>query len=294
MTNVYEIIRQIPVDQRNHLIPPGTILTVLRGSLSHGTHVEKTEKDSIDDVDIMSVYIREPEFYLGLPSVARGKDIKIDEWDAANYELRHFCSLLARGNPNVVSALWVKADHSVATMAGLELVHAREHFLSKRLYHSFAGYAHGQLQRMTSFKDVHNTCGCEGEFHSAQCVENLSHGRGSQKRFATGYMGEKRKALVAKHGFDAKNAAHAIRLLKMAIDIFEKGIVIVDRTGIDAEEIMKIKKGEVSLPEIQAMSASLLERLKVSAEKSDLPEEPDTKRINKILIKILTNSITTT
>jgi hypothetical protein len=44
-----------------------------------------------------------------------------------------------------------------------------------------------------------------------------------------GYMGEKRKELVLEHGYDSKNAAHCVRLLRMAKEIFETGGMTVYR-----------------------------------------------------------------
>lgn len=284
MTCLQEILNSIPATDYHKLVPKSSILTVLRGSLSHGTHVPP-EEGGIDDIDLMSVFIEKPEFYLGLPQTMKGQDIKIGAFDTANYEFRHFMQLVAQGNPNVISALFTKERKVDAQ--GQKIIDNRNLFLTKRLYHSFAGYAHGQIVRMESFKDVENTCGCTGEFHAAQCQENLAAGRGSQKRFATGFMGEKRKGLVAKHGYDCKNAAHAIRLLSMAVGLFRTGELIVDRTGIDAQTLIDIKTGKWSLAGVKKVAEDLFAEMKDAKENSKLPEEPDKDKINSLMISTL-------
>lgn len=57
-------------------------------------------------------------------------------------------------------------------------------------------------------------------------------------------MGERRKALVRRHGYDTKNAAHLIRLLRMGIEFLQSGELLVDRSGHDAGELLAIKRGE--------------------------------------------------
>ena len=58
-----------------------------------------------------------------------------------------------------------------------------------------------------------------------------------------GYLGDKRKQLVLEHGYDSKNAAHLIRLLRMCKEFLATGEMIVFRP--DAAELLDIKKGQV-------------------------------------------------
>jgi len=52
-------------------------------------------------------------------------------------------------NPNAVPLLWLNPAHyEVMTPAGKMLVDNRTLFDSKKAYHTFSGYAHGQLQKM--------------------------------------------------------------------------------------------------------------------------------------------------
>lgn len=52
-----------------------------------------------------------------------------------------------------------------------------------------------------------------------------------------------RAELEARYGYDTKHGAHLIRLLRMGIEILETGEVHVDRTRIDAEELIEIRNG---------------------------------------------------
>jgi len=52
-------------------------------------------------------------------------------------------------------------------------------------------------------------------------------------------MGAKRKSLVEKFGYDTKNAAHLILLLRMGIEFLSVGVLHVKRH--DAQELLEIK-----------------------------------------------------
>lgn len=51
-------------------------------------------------------------------------------------------------------------------------------------------------------------------------------------------MGQKRRELVRRVGYDAKNAAHLIRLLRMGIEFLTEGTLHVERA--DATELLDI------------------------------------------------------
>jgi hypothetical protein len=100
-----------------------------------------------------------------------------------------------------------------------------------------------------------------------------------------GYLGDKRKHLVLEHGYDAKNAAHCIRLLRMAGEYLRTGEMIVFRP--DAEELLEIKRGRWALPRIKAHADELMIRMREAREHSPLPEEPDRDRAERLLIHLL-------
>jgi predicted nucleotidyltransferase len=79
----------------------GLISLCWRGSVAHGMYVPKSDPDSIDDKDVLGVYIGPREHYLGF-----GRKTVYEkwegEWDSVFYELRQFIGLLLNCNPNVL------------------------------------------------------------------------------------------------------------------------------------------------------------------------------------------------
>src|SRR5215510_15230758 len=138
-------------EQAADLLPDGIILLGYRGSIAHNMYIPSTDPDSIDDKDLMGVFVAPIEHYIGFGR----EDVKerfIGEWDAVSYEVRKFIKLLAKCNPNVLSLLWLSNDHIIYEHPlGEKLRANRQIFVSKAAYHSFIGYAHGQFKRMTHF-----------------------------------------------------------------------------------------------------------------------------------------------
>lgn len=231
------------------------ILLGYRGSVAHGMYVPNSDPNSIDDIDLMGVCVPPIDYYYGLHQYgSRGtKEITQDPYDVVVYEARKMISLLAQGNPNVLSMLWLDS-YLKNSDAGQMLIDSRHIFMAKHVYHSFIGYAHGQMKRMTRFE--HN-----------------------------GYMGEKRKQLVAKHGYDTKNAAHLIRLLRMGIEAMQTGKLQVVRP--DAEELLSIKHGAFSLDEVQAMADDLFNQCRDAKDNSPLPDKPDMEAINQLCVEMI-------
>lgn len=274
--------------ERAALIPLRPILIVYRGSIAHGTYLAPTEASGIDDVDLMGVYIPGLEHYFGHPRTMTGLDKKIREYDMAAYEFRHFCSLLLKGNPNVLSMLWTADKHRLLVAPEAQrLIDNREMFLSRVVYHSFSGYAYSQLKRMTAITGATEGC-CAGEkFHDETCPLRETLGRGSSKKFATGFMGAKRKGLVERFGYDCKNAAHLIRLLRMGIETLRERTIYTDRTDIDAAQLIEIKTGQWPVERVNAEAERLFAEMKAARDETTLPETADMGRVEDLMVDIL-------
>jgi hypothetical protein len=102
-------------------------------------------------------------------------------------------------------------------------------------------------------------------------------------------MGAKRKAIVEKNGYDTKNASHLIRLLRTGIEFLDTGRVNVFRQ--DAEELMAIKRGEWTLEEVKRESNRLFGEASLARARSNLPEKPDYKTAERILIDLTKASL---
>lgn len=241
-------------EETEKVVPPKTIILGYMGSIAHGTHVPSTEPDSIDDRDLMGVCIAPEAVYFGLRKFEQ-REVKYKEWDSVVYEIGKFFRLLLKQNPNVLGLLWLSETNycHVAPAGGL-IIENRGLFTSKEAYHSFSGYAHGQLHRMT-----------HGAFN--------------------GYMGEKRKRLVKRYGYDCKNAAHLIRLLRMGIEYLTDGTLRVFRE--DAPELKEIKTGKWTLERVQREAEELFKLAREAYIHSPLPPKPDFDKAEDLLIHIL-------
>jgi predicted nucleotidyltransferase len=235
------------------LLPPNVILLGYRGSIAHGMYLDPDHPESVDDKDIMGVCFGARETYLGLEAFEQ-RQVQLREWDSVCYEIRKYVRLLENGNPNVLSLLWLEDHHYIYRDAwGYKLIAHRDLFNSKRIYHSFIGYAYGQVKKM----------------------EHAS---------VNGYMGSKRKALVEKYGYDCKNAAHAIRLLRMGVEFLKEGEFHVFRK--DARQLVDIKTGKWTLDQVKKEAEHQFRRIESAYDDCKLPKTPDRKKINELVMEI--------
>lgn len=244
-------------------ISNGTILLGYRGSISHGTYRPSTESNSIDDIDYMGIVIPGKEHYLGLKEWSNHgtRELFEGEIDLCEYELKKFIGLLLKCNPNVHCMLFLKPEHYLILKdAGKKLIDRRDEFATKYAYHSYCGYANGQLKKMESIA-------------------------------FQGYLGDKRRELVKKHGYDTKNAAHCIRILRLGIEFLKTGQMQVDRTDIDREEILSIKDGAWSTDRVVREASILVEEAREAYESSNLPERPNFNAANKICQEIIEETL---
>ena len=228
-----------------------TILAGYIGSHSHGTYIPP-KKGGIDDKDVMGICIPPKQFYLGLEKFEQ-IDTWVEEYDIVIYEFRKFVTLLLKCNPNVLGLLWLpETCYIKRTDLGNLLIQNRDIFSSKLAYKSFTGYAYSQLSKMEKYQ-------------------------------TNGFLGAKRKELIDKFGYDTKNASHLIRLLRTGIEFLASGQLNVFRE--DAQQLIAIKKGEYSLERVQAMAEDLFKVAQDAFIHSKLPEQPNRKKAQEILVK---------
>lgn len=107
------------------------------------------------------------------------------------------------------------------------------------------------------------------------------------KSFSGYAMSQLRKmqASYAKTGaYDTKNAMHLVRLMRMGVEILRDGEVNVVRP--DADYLISIRYGEVSLDQVVAEHDALYQRMEILREASLLPDGPDYHAINAVAISI--------
>lgn len=292
-------------------LPSSTIhLLGYVGSISHGTHTPSEDPASIDDVDLMGIVIPPPERVLG--GTAEWEHVVIQEGviDAVFYSLRKASGLLMKANPNIVGLLWLDPTfYPIRTGIGQQLIVRRDLFATTACYHSFIGYAYGQLHRMEAFdtsrmdeyewltgrliqfypirevleadamKLAHIIRALDGTLNADQ----VHRFRSLHKQYFSGYMGEKRKKIVREKGYDTKNAAHLIRLMRMCCEFLVTGRLVVNRAGLDAEELKAIKRGDWSIAEVKAEAESLFARAKDLRASATLPERSDPEAVARLV-----------
>ncbi len=233
------------------------ILLAYRGSIAHGTYEPSSEPGSIDDKDAIGVAVPGLDHYIGQRQFGSRGTVEIvsDPWDIVIYEARKAIHLLAKGNPNILAMLWLPPELYIQVEpAGQRLIDSRDLFATRSTFHPLMGYARSQLTKME---------------------------RGAFK----GYMGEKRKRLVAQHGYDTKNAAHLIRLLRMGVEFMRDGELQVRRP--DAPELLAIKHGEWTLEQVKVEAERLSRRAEDAHAASTLPGKPDPDAINSLTVAVI-------
>jgi len=248
-------MKNLTPELKAELFPDNLLMMGYRGSIAHNMYVPNTDPNSIDDVDLMGVFMGPPSHYIGLKHIKETKEKFIGKYDVVSYEFLKFVRMLINSNPNVIGMLWLRENHYLQRHSFTDaLIEHRDWFVSKKAYKSFTGYAYSQLKKMT----------------------HLAH---------EGYMGEKRKALVDKYGYDCKNAAHCIRLLKMGMEFLTTGQVNVFRE--DAPWLLEIKRGLWKLDDVKAEAKRLFDLTDEAYIRCDLPNEPETEKINSLVMDII-------
>lgn len=233
------------------------VLAGYRGSIAHGTYLPSDDPASVDDKDVMAFCVPPEPYYLGMKDYgSRGtREVMKGEWDLVVYELRKALRLLLGGNPNVLSMLWLSENLYIeVTEAGRMLLDNRDAFVGRHAYKAFSGYAYSQLTKME---------------------------RGAFK----GYMGEKRRALVEQHGYDTKNAAHLIRLLRQGIEFLRDGELQVQRP--DAAQLIAIRRGEWTIERVKREADILFKRAEDACDRSTLPAKPDAARVHELCVEMV-------
>lgn len=176
-----------------------TIYKCYVGSKAHNLYVPSSENNEFGtcDIDTMEFFVYEKQYYLDLNGYKRvGETIQeVDgEFDMVKHEFRKAFDLLVKGNPNVLVTLFNNPRSYLQLSDSMRLLieHRNDFLTTDNVYQRFCGFASSQLIKMN-----------KSEFR--------------------GYMGEKRKVLVEKYGYDTKNAMTLFRLLDEGIELLETG-----------------------------------------------------------------------
>jgi hypothetical protein len=221
-------LKGLSSEQISTLLPEGLISLCWRGSVAHGMYVPKSDPNSIDDKDLMGIYI-EFKKMISFNQEAQALMQQLEE------QLTSFGI-----NPD-------SADdgHSLRRLDG----------------QPFVGATTGMMEVVKRYR---------GERH---------------RYYSGGYMGQKRRELVRRVGYDAKNAAHLIRLLRMGIEFLSEGTLHVERA--DATELLDIKRGDWPLEKVKAEAERLFQLAQEAYVRSSLPPEPDRQRAEQLCVEMI-------
>jgi predicted nucleotidyltransferase len=218
-----------------------------------GSHSYGMDTETSDE-DFRGICIPPAEYLLGLKHFEQHEHKEPDE---VIYSLKKFVKLALDNNPNIIDALFVDDRHIVfINEFGQELRDLRQSFLSKRIFKTYGGYAVSRLKKLT--ESGKNPIGNKTE-------------------------------LIEKYGYDTKDAAHLVRLMKMGIEILENGKVNVFRH--DREMLLDIRNGKYPLIDITNNFDYLNHLLFKAYQNSQLPDEPDFEKINNWLVDVQKRSL---
>lgn len=128
-------------------LEPNTILLTLTGSHAYGLATESS------DYDWRGIAIPPKEYFTGFMRQFEQADKSFDGTDCSIFGIRKFFELAANANPNIIEILWTDIDDTaICTKAGLAVKAVREAFLSRKVKHTFSGYAVAQLKRIKTHR----------------------------------------------------------------------------------------------------------------------------------------------
>lgn len=269
---------------------------VLYGSQLYGTSTPESDRDERGFV------VPPFEYLAGLCRFDQRVETKAV--DRVIWSLAKFVSMLIKGDPQAYEMLCAPEDKILACSdIGSAMRDARELFPCRRFYRRILGYAQSEwrkvcgvqlkpIRRMPAEEDVINDIREvfrpeKNEMDEVIRLLFLSHKRElvSAKR----KLGAKRKLQIERHGFCTSSASHSIRLLGESVELMLTGKLTFPRP--DAARLIAIKQGLVSYTEAEEEFKQKLAEAEDSAGRTDLPDKPDTKAIERLYHALVSQSV---
>lgn len=252
-------IRQIVHERLNSIFGKDNyhlICIAIAGSHAYGMQT----KDS--DYDIMGIVLPPIDYILGLNKFEQTVFEKRngDPIDGPVFNFVKWFKLMIDQNPNSLELLWHEENQYVYRdgLIWPELFRNRDQFLSKKLKHSFGGYAFAQLNRLDKLNEKVN--------------EN-----------------PKRLEEFREFGYSTKNASHMMRLLNMCLDSLVEKEVKVMRP--ERHFLTSIRDGMFKYEDIVKMANDKFRLIEEAYTRSDLRNKIDYEFANNFQVNILKNYI---
>ncbi len=95
-----------------------------------------------------------------------------------------------------------------------------------------------------------------------------------------------RAELERQYGYDTKHAMHLIRLMRMGVEILERGDLIVRRP--DADELNALRDGASTFDELLFEAKRLESQMEAAARSSTLPADVDHRQVDDLALELMT------
>lgn len=230
-----------------------TILRAAVGSTMLGLTTSTSDRDEmgvcIEDIEHVAGF---SEFKPYVEEAFNGAPL-----DLTIYGLRQFLSLCLKGNPNVLSMLFIKPEHcTVRTAYGAMVQDLAPAFWSRRAASAFYYYLRAQRLRL--------------------------NGEAGQK-------GVSRPELVEAYGFDTKYAMHMLRLGYQGLEFMETRQMTLPLHPVQRVFLMDVRLGKIPLDECNALCKHMESELENHKDNSDAPEEGNREVVEQFLVETYYN-----
>lgn len=242
------------------------ILAFAAGSSQHGARIEGKS-----DLDVAGVYIGTPEMELSLGNedprkgghVTTGtadqyEKNKADDLDLKAYSLRRWAGLALKGNPNVLSYLFVpeaiKDSRVVSFSVWDKYILPNKHlFFASSHASAFLGLGDAQYKRMLGLQGAGK------------------HGQ--------------RDELISDFGYDTKAAMHMIRSMTECLEFLETGFMTFPRPEVAT--LLDIRNGGWGMERVKTEYLRLREAVQEAEKTSPLPSKCDRTLVNNLVVKAI-------
>ena len=292
------------------------ILRFLTGSHAYGTETPNSDKD------YMGVFIPNEEYVLGNKTCEQvqirtnnsgsGKQNTKDDVDIVIYSLPKFIKLLTANNPTILETLYYpKKNILVNTELGQELLDSASLFVSKKVKHTFLGYAFTQKKGLTHKRERWMVIGEAArkldEMEASGITKlperlNLESELREDKTWGIYEKGQPittvksqldvmlasygyRVEDIKKHGFSTKFASHLVRLLEEGVEILVEGKLTFPLSYNNL--LRDIKMGKMSLDKILEIADAKEKLVEEAYIRSPLQHSPDIEKIDELQIRML-------
>jgi RNA repair pathway DNA polymerase beta family len=288
-----------------------------------GSHLYGTATES-SDIDVRGVFMPASKDVLLGKIPKTNRDLDSDEYDYELYSLHHFLRLAQQGQTLAIDMLWTPFKLiKFGTYGSIweDLVDNRLKFLSKNMT-AFIGYAKAQSykysmkgDKLNKIRNFHD-CLLSKEQSLGEIWDNLP--KDEERRNPQGirelqiagkWFGETTSTTIARQsvdgilekygqrtkmaasfgGADWKALSHAVRVSAELIELLDTKNIVFPLAN--ADELLKIKLGQVPFEKVQDTINVLLNIIEIKMKNSDWPQIVDSKFWDQWLYDVVKGDI---